>query len=70
MPRNGDGAVRTATTLVNSALGDDFDEKHIGLGRPGADQLSSAVDVGILGLRSLGTDGEFELDGRLAVDLS
>ena len=29
LPRNGDRAVRTATTLVNPTLGDDLDEKHI-----------------------------------------
>src|SRR5262249_40026585 len=69
LPRDGDGAVRAAAALVDGALGDGFDEEGVRLGRPGARELSGAIQIRIFGLRSLGADGDLEFVRRRTADL-
>src|SRR5262249_60409583 len=69
LPRDGDGAVRTAAALVGRALGDDLGEEYVGFRRPGAGELAGAIEVRILGLGALGSDRDLELVRRLAADL-
>src|SRR6266516_5073741 len=68
LARHGDGAVGAATAFVGLALGDDLDVEHVGFRRSGAGELSGAVEIRILRLRSPSVYRELELVRLLAAD--
>src|SRR5712691_11107680 len=69
LPRDGEGAVRAAAAFFGLALGDDFDEEHIGFRLPDAGELPHTIEVRILDVRPLGANGELELVGHCTADL-
>ena len=61
--------VRTAAAFVEVTLGDDLNEERIRLRRADAGEFPDAVEVGILRLHPLGSDGDLELVRSRCPDL-